>query len=161
MTGQPLSNLKGETTRVGVEGENLSEVIGGIHMETTGDHRPEETEEKLTEKIEGVHTEEMGGILSADIGRILLEKSSLNLKKEENLLEAEGIEGSPVAVTEAVPMAAMAGEHHFEVIVIPLLKKTPDILVEKERANPGDAQVTGPGLQVLETVLEILEDGHL
>ena len=132
MTGQPLSNLKGETTRVGVEGENLSEVIGGIHMETTGDHRPEETEEKLTEKIEGVHTEEMGGILSADIGRILLEKSSQNLKKEENLLEAEGIEGtpgSPVALTEAVPMAAMAGEHHFEVFVIPLVKKTPEILV--------------------------------
>ena len=129
MTGQPLSNLKGETTRVGVEGENLSEVIGGTQMETTGDHRPEE---KLTEKIEGVHTEEMGGILSADIGRILLEKSSLRLKKEENLLEAEGIEGtpgSPVALTEAVPMAAMAGEHHFEVFVIPLVKKTPEILV--------------------------------
>ena len=131
MTGQALSNLKGETTLVGVEGENLSEVIGGTQMETTGDHRPEE---KLTEKIEeeGVHTEEMGGILSADIGRILLEKSSQNLKKEENLLEAEGIEGtpgSPVALTEAVPMAAMAGEHHFEVFVIPLVKKTPEILV--------------------------------
>ena len=129
MTGQPLSSLKRETTRVGVEGENLSEVIRGIHMETTGDHRPEETEEKFTEKIEGVHTEEMGGILSADIGRILLEKSSLNLKKEENLLEAEGIEGSPVAVTEAVPMAAMAGEHHFEVFVIPMVEKTHEILV--------------------------------
>ena len=126
MTGQPLSNLKGEKTRVGVEGENLSEVIRGTHMEKTGDHRPEE---KLTEKIEGVHTEEMGGILSADIGRILLEKSSLNLKKEENLLGAEGIEGSPVAVTEAVPMAAMAGEHHFEVFVIPMVEKTHEILV--------------------------------
>ena len=132
MTGQGHSNLKGEKTRVGVEGESLSEAIGGIHMEKTGDHHSEETEGKLTEKI-GDHTEEIkeekGRILSVDIGGILLEKSSLNLKKVENLLEAEWIEGSLVAVTEAVPMAEMAGEHHFEVFVIPLVEKTQEILV--------------------------------
>ena len=133
MTGQGHSNLKGEKTRVGVEGESLSEAIGGIQMEKTGDHHSEETEGKLTEKIEGDHTEEIkeekGRILSVHIGRILLEKSSLNLKKVENLLEAEWIEGSLVAVTEAVPMAEMAGEHHFEVFVIPLVEKTQEILV--------------------------------
>ena len=129
MTGQGHSNLKGEKTRVGVEGESLSEAIGGIHMEKTGDHS-EETEGKLTI---GDHTEEIkeekGRILSVHIGRILLEKSSLNLKKVENLLEAEWIEGSLVAVTEAVPIAEMAGEHHFEVFVIPLVEKTQEILV--------------------------------
>lgn len=129
MTGQGHSNLKGEKTRVGVEGESLSEAIGGIHMKKTGDHS-EETEGKLTI---GDHTEEIkeekGRILSVHIGRILLEKSSLNLKKVENLLEAEWIEGSLVAVTEAVPMAEMAGEHHCEVFVIPLVEKTQEILV--------------------------------